>query len=1018
MSKNIKGLICALIAGMMVTTSCGLTSLAAEESAADNATGTTETTATDTADVPEDEKDAEEATEAPEATEEAAEPSEEATQAPSTSAYEDDDYYNNALQLCSALGIIEGYEDGSVQPDSTVTRAEMATIILRMLNTTAASTYSNVFTDVTSEHWAANNIQTAVEQGIVDGMGDGTFVPDGPVTYEQVIKMIVCALNYGTDADRQGGYPNGYISVGGSTLSLLDGVTGQMGEAMPRGEVIKAVYNALNAPYRTLDRFENGNPVYTAVDTLGIAKFDMYEDEGVLTATPNMTISAGTVTKEDRVVIDGVQYICYLTGLDDYLGSKVEFFYIDSKDDDPEIISINTSGQTTQYTFNADDISEMDYQAGNLRVYTSETSSSTKRYDIGSATVIYNGTVLTTADFAASEYADDTTYNDFIVPKVGTVKIIDYDKDNVYDVLMVDSYETMLVTSSTSEKVSGKINNANATIDVNNDANDKTITVTKSGAEATTKNLRKNDVASIKRNIDNTMIDITVTGETVTGDITSVGEDDGETTIMVNGQEYKVDANAADNARIGTSVVLYLDKFNRVGYIESATGSMLGKSDKYAVVANAYIEDNGEVAVKLFNQDGESLTLKPAGTVKYWGPNDTAARNIDGTELVDLVSADSSFVECDGMPVKLCKYRLNSDGDISQLYFATPATDDNASTDALRMYVDAATGDASLKNEASVGGAVDGYYIQDGITQFTIPTDASDRRDPSNYSVGTATGSNYTVYDGGANISYAIGDFVNNRYPTVLVRFEAGANQVSPLTDIVTSANNPTFMLSKIIEAVDSEGDTVFELTGYSGGSEVTYMTTSNTGIYDIADLSAKEYTGETLFDATKDDPEKIMSAIQPGDIFVVNSSGSEVKTLGRLVDVNDLAKSAVTGSSDVVVKPGGISYNQGSRDTYFAGFVSQVDISDSAFISLTDYARSESGSVAYDPSAVFSYATIQVDTEGNLLNVSVDKSGGMEAGEIMCYGDDPTEFDYGFYKLFKGAMQNGYVIRIQIQED
>lgn len=1017
MSKNIKGLICALIAGMMVTTSCGLTSLAAEESAADNATETTETTATDTTDVSEDEKDAEEATEAPEATEEAAEPSEEATEATSTSAYEDDDYYNNALQLCSALGIIEGYEDGSVQPDSTVTRAEMATIILRMLNTAAASTYSNVFIDVTSEHWAANNIQTAVEQGIVDGMGDGTFVPDGPVTYEQVIKMIVCALNYGTDADRQGGYPNGYISVGGSTLSLLDGVKGQMGVAMPRGEVIKAVYNALNAPYRTLDRFENGNPVYTAVDTLGIAKFDMYEDEGILTATPNMTISAGTVTKDDRVVIDGVQYLCHLTGLDDYLGSKVEFFYIDSKDDDPEIISINTSGQTTQYTFNADDISEMDYQAGNLRVYTSATSSSTKKYDIGSATVIYNGTVLTSADFAASEYAEDTTYNDFIVPKVGTVKIIDYDKDNVYDVLMVDSYETMLVTSATSEKVSGKINNANATIDVSNDANDKTITVTKAGAEATAKNLRKNDVASIKRNIDNTMIDITVTGETVTGDITSVGEDDGDTTIMVNGQEYKVDPNAVDNARVGTSVILYLDIFDRVGYIESATGSMLGKSDKYAIVANAYVEDNGEVAIKLFNQDGESLTLKPAGSVKYWGPNDTSARTIDGTELVDLVSADSSFIKCDGMPVKLCKYRLNSSGDISQLYFATPATDSNASTDALRMYVDG-TGDASLQGVASVGGAVSGYYIQDGITQFTIPKDASDRRDPSNYSVGTATGSNYTVYDGGANISYAIGDFVNNRYPTVLVRFEAGANQVSPLTDIVTSANNPTFMLSKIIEAVDSEGETVFELTGYTGGSEVTYMTTSNTGIYDIADLGVKEYTGDTLFDATKDDPEKLMSAIQPGDIFVVNSSGSEAKTLGRLVDVNDLAKSAVTGSSGVTMAPTGVSYNQGSRDTYFAGFVSQVDISDSAFISLTNYERSASGSVAYDPSAVFSYATIQVDTEGNLLNVSVDKSGGMEAGEIMCYGDDPTEFDYGLYKLFKGGMQNGYVIRIQIQED
>ena len=131
---------------MMVTTSCGLTSLAADEDT--SAETTAETTATEEpteestleegaadADITDEEKEAQDAAEAtatPSATEEAAA---EATEAPSTGAYDDDTYYQNALQLCSALGIIQGYEDGSVQPESTVTRAEMATIILRMLNT-------------------------------------------------------------------------------------------------------------------------------------------------------------------------------------------------------------------------------------------------------------------------------------------------------------------------------------------------------------------------------------------------------------------------------------------------------------------------------------------------------------------------------------------------------------------------------------------------------------------------------------------------------------------------------------------------------------------------------------------------------------------------------------------------------------------------------------------------------------------------------------------------------------------
>ncbi len=1025
MSKKIKGLICALIAGMMVTTSCGLTSLAADDTSSDQ--NAAESTATEMpegaadADITDEEKDAADATEAPAATENAdateapaSTEAAQATEAPDTAdQYENDTYYQNALQLCSALGIIEGYEDGSVQPESTVTRAEMATIILRMLNTASTSTYANVFLDVAADHWAANNIQTAVEQGIVNGMGDGTFQPDGNVTYEQVIKMLVCALNYTSDAERSGGYPNGYISVGGTTLSLLDSVNGRVGDAMTRGEVIKAVYNAVRAPYRAITGFENNNPVYSARDTLGVEKFNLYEDKGVLTATPNMTISTGTTTKEDRIVIDGVQYICTLDGLDDMLGTPVEFFYVDSNIDDPEVITIFKSGNNEEYTFDADDISEMDYESGDLRVYTSETSSSTRRYDIGAATVIYNGSVLTSADFAASEYADDEAFNDFIVPEVGTVKVIDYDTDGNYDVLMIDSYETMLVTSATSEKLSGKINNANTVIDVNNDANDKTITVSKSGSEATVRNLRKNDVASIKRNIDGTMIDITVTGETVTGEIESVGEDDGTMTIVVNGQEYDVDVNAEETVRLGASVILYLDKFDRVGYIESSTGSMLSGSEKYAVIANAYIEDNGDVSVKLFNQDGEAVTLTANGTVKYWGSKDAEATTISSTDLVDELSDDNSYLQCDSMPLKLCKYRVNSKGQLSQLYVATAATDENENTDALRVYNNG--GNTSLKGITSVGGTVQGYYIEDGIIEFTVPESADDRTNPANYSIGTVTSSAYVNYENGSNWSYAIGDFVNGRYPGVLVRFQASSSEVSAVDAYSNANNGPTFMLSRIIESVDSEGDTVYELVGYTGGSEVRYTTASNTGIYDFTGWADREYAGTLVFDATDSSKDDI-SVIHPGDIFFVGADGSTAKTLIRMIDVEDLAKTVVTGSADQSLYPAATSYST-SRDMYYSGLISEVDIEDSAFIGLTNMDSSESGTVAYDLSTVFNYVTLTVDTNGNIINTRVDQSGGMEPGEILPYGDDPTEFDVGFFKQFKGAMQNGYIVRVQIEE-
>ena len=156
MGNKMKKLICALLASAMLVGSVGVVGFADEDTNAETVVTTS------------------------------AEATEKVAPTTSGSSYDNDSYYDKALSLCSALGIITGYEDGSVKPDSKVTRAEMASIVLRMLDLTSTSTYQNGFTDVTSSHWAADQIQTALEANIISGMGDGTFVPDGEVTYAQV----------------------------------------------------------------------------------------------------------------------------------------------------------------------------------------------------------------------------------------------------------------------------------------------------------------------------------------------------------------------------------------------------------------------------------------------------------------------------------------------------------------------------------------------------------------------------------------------------------------------------------------------------------------------------------------------------------------------------------------------------------------------------------------------------------------------------------------------------------------
>ena len=98
-----------------------------------------------------------------------------------------------AVEKIVALGIVEGRSEGTFAPEEKLTRAEMATIILRMRNVTASET-SQIFTDVSADHWAYATVGTAYQLGFVKGTSATTFAPDEEVTYPQAIKMLVCAL--------------------------------------------------------------------------------------------------------------------------------------------------------------------------------------------------------------------------------------------------------------------------------------------------------------------------------------------------------------------------------------------------------------------------------------------------------------------------------------------------------------------------------------------------------------------------------------------------------------------------------------------------------------------------------------------------------------------------------------------------------------------------------------------------------------------------------------------------------
>ncbi|MBP2001505.1 2',3'-cyclic-nucleotide 2'-phosphodiesterase [Paenibacillus shirakamiensis] len=93
----------------------------------------------------------------------------------------------------ASKNIVKGKTETTFEPESTVTRAEFATLLVNALELKAKG--KSVFKDVPSNSWFANAITAAYENGLINGTSKTTFEPNKPVTREQMAVMAKHALD-------------------------------------------------------------------------------------------------------------------------------------------------------------------------------------------------------------------------------------------------------------------------------------------------------------------------------------------------------------------------------------------------------------------------------------------------------------------------------------------------------------------------------------------------------------------------------------------------------------------------------------------------------------------------------------------------------------------------------------------------------------------------------------------------------------------------------------------------------
>ena len=161
------------------------------------------------------------------------------------------EWYFDAVQYASQNGLMNGIGNGKFDPEGSMTRAMLVTVLWRYEGEPAEG--ENTFTDVPNGTWYTDAVAWAAEKGIVGGVGNGNFDPNGSITREQMATILFrYAQKKGIDTSKRGEL-SGFADSGNVSSWAKDAVqwtvaekiiNGSDGKLLPQGNATRAQVSA------------------------------------------------------------------------------------------------------------------------------------------------------------------------------------------------------------------------------------------------------------------------------------------------------------------------------------------------------------------------------------------------------------------------------------------------------------------------------------------------------------------------------------------------------------------------------------------------------------------------------------------------------------------------------------------------------------------------------------------------------------------------------------------------------
>lgn len=507
-----------------------------------------------------------------------------------------------------------------------------------------------------------------------------------------------------------------------------------------------------------------------------------------------------------------------------------------------------------------------------ISVYDDEVDTSNTTYDLeANAELVVNGQKNSTiaANAATPMYnlnaAAGTDLGVIYAPSYGTVTLLDNNNNGKYDVVFVESYEVAVVDdvidTATSKKIYTK---NNSVIDLTNHIDGKTgytYAIELDGEEAALADLQEYDVIAVAMTRNQRAYDIKATRATVEGlvseaDTTAAGLADDE--FIVDGVSYKV-ANLDTQAQsdlgtigVGDEVTFYLDAFNNVAFAEKTSSA----SKNYAFIVGAGSDTSvGDTTyqVRLLDKEGNLATYALAEKLRYAaaGANGVVTSGVNAaTVYADIAllegagwiktSAAATAADIDAYADRIITYKTNSNGDISEIVFASNRVNGKESYLTFDAARDVRLG---VQYNAKTGTFIGARSVAENTVVFNLPINTgATREDFEINTIGSL--SHEETYD----VAFLSVDDDNIAQVMIVVNNNASVAQGSSLA-----------VVTKVMAAQNAEFEDIYNITFIQNGEVQTLATTAE--LYQ--DIAGGIVVGD-VFEYSKDD-EGAMDAIALG---------------------------------------------------------------------------------------------------------------------------------------------------------